>query len=287
MNPMSTNVEQMIDVTRDEWLPRTDQENDNLGRITRQPETRTHLEVHHGGAALGERDPFEAWEDYYDYHTGTKGWQDIWYNLGILPDGRLVELRGAWAANSSRPFLTVNLPGHGDVDSTDVQFDTIHRLRLAMIADGAKAELTYHAARGGTACPGTLVINRIAQINAAERDTGLVVPPNDIDPEAYLDELPIHVAKSGAPLVGIFRTAGIDGYYVLAADGGVFTFGAVPFLGSVPGVVSHNWENDPFISMALDVRRGAITGYSLLTARGAVFNFGSARFHGRMDVIGD
>lgn len=284
-----TALEDLIDVRREEWLPRDEFEASNLEYLVRDPATRTALEVHHGGSALRGRDVFDTWRAYHDYHRFTKGWQDIWYALGLHPDGRIVELRGAYTANSSRPYVTVNIPGNGDVDSTDAQFDAIHRIRKAMILDGGKADLVWHAERGGTVCPGPVVINRLAQIRAAEAETGgLIVPASAIDPESYLDQLPITVHKSVAPVVGLWRVPDYDGYYIVAADGGVFTYGEVPYRGSVPGnAISHNWELDPVVDFDVAVVDGKVVGYTMVTRRGAVFSFGGAVFHGRIDVIGD
>lgn len=63
------------------------------------------------------------------------------------------------------------------------------------------------------------------------------------------------------------------GYWMVAADGGVFTFGAAPFLGSMGAVRL----NAPVLSL---VPTPTGSGYSLFAADGGIFTFGDARFYG-------
>jgi hypothetical protein len=75
-----------------------------------------------------------------------------------------------------------------------------------------------------------------------------------------------------APVVGIAATPSEMGYYLVAADGGVFTFGDAQFAGSLGGI-------------RLPGRVAGITsrndgGYWLVGADGGVFSFGGAPFFG-------
>jgi hypothetical protein len=80
-----------------------------------------------------------------------------------------------------------------------------------------------------------------------------------------------------APIVGLSRTPPpIDyGYWLAAADGGVFTFQGAPFFGSLGGVRL----NAPVVGI---VASGSGSGYWLVAADGGVFTFGSAGFYGSM-----
>ena len=69
-----------------------------------------------------------------------------------------------------------------------------------------------------------------------------------------------------APIVGMASTPNGGGYYLAAADGGVFSFG-VPYLGSMSGIAL----NKPVAGMAA-TPNGA--GYYLVAADGGVFSFG-------------
>ena len=75
------------------------------------------------------------------------------------------------------------------------------------------------------------------------------------------------------PLVGIAPTPSGAGYWLVAADGGVFSFGDAVFRGSVGGMRL----NQPVVGMAA-TPSGA--GYWLVAADGGVFSFGDAVFRG-------
>ena len=68
------------------------------------------------------------------------------------------------------------------------------------------------------------------------------------------------------------------GYWLVAADGGVFTGGAAPFLGSTGGTRL----NQPIVGMSA-TPTGA--GYWLVAADGGIFSFGDARFFGSTGAI--
>ena len=62
------------------------------------------------------------------------------------------------------------------------------------------------------------------------------------------------------------------GYWLVASDGGIFTFGPnQPFFGSTGGTPL----NRPIVGMAVDPRRG---GYWLVASDGGIFTFGDAVF---------
>ena len=73
-------------------------------------------------------------------------------------------------------------------------------------------------------------------------------------------------------VVGV-PSGGVDGYWIGAADGGVFSFGAAKFYGSAGGMRL----NRPVVGMA-GVRDGG--GYWLVAGDGGIFTFGDARFFG-------
>jgi hypothetical protein len=64
-----------------------------------------------------------------------------------------------------------------------------------------------------------------------------------------------------------------QGYWLVASDGGVFTFGTARFWGSTGGIVL----NQPVVGMAATPDGG---GYWLVASDGGVFSFGDAQFHG-------
>jgi hypothetical protein len=63
------------------------------------------------------------------------------------------------------------------------------------------------------------------------------------------------------------------GYWLVAADGGIFSFGDAQFYGSTGGIV----VNEPIVAMAATPDG---KGYWLVAADGGIFTFGDARFFG-------
>jgi hypothetical protein len=66
---------------------------------------------------------------------------------------------------------------------------------------------------------------------------------------------------------------GVPGYWMTASDGGIFTFGVVPYYGSMGGIPL----NKPVVGMAR-TRDGG--GYWEVATDGGIFTFGDASFHG-------
>jgi hypothetical protein len=77
------------------------------------------------------------------------------------------------------------------------------------------------------------------------------------------------------PVVGIARTADGGGYWLVAADGGVFSFGDAGFHGSMGGKPLAA----PVVGMAAAPDGN---GYWLAGSDGGVFSFGDAAFHGSL-----
>jgi hypothetical protein len=76
-----------------------------------------------------------------------------------------------------------------------------------------------------------------------------------------------------APIVAIAATPDGGGYWLVAADGGVFTFGDATFEGSLGNLTL----NAPIVGIAATPDGG---GYWLVAADGGVFTFGDATFEG-------
>ncbi len=68
---------------------------------------------------------------------------------------------------------------------------------------------------------------------------------------------------------------GPGAYWLVSSDGGIFTFGGVPFAGSAGGI----HLNQPIAAMAA-TPDGA--GYWLIARDGGIFTFGTASFHGSL-----
>ncbi len=80
------------------------------------------------------------------------------------------------------------------------------------------------------------------------------------------------------PIVGMASTPDGKGYWLVAADGGIFTFGDAAFYGSTGGMTL----NRPIVGMA-STPDGQ--GYWLVAADGGIFSFGDATFEGSAGAI--
>ena len=77
------------------------------------------------------------------------------------------------------------------------------------------------------------------------------------------------------PIVGMASTPDSQGYWLVASDGGVFTFGDATFHGSMGG----SPLNQPIVGMAATADG---KGYWLVASDGGIFAFGDAVFDGSM-----
>ncbi len=80
--------------------------------------------------------------------------------------------------------------------------------------------------------------------------------------------------KLAAPVVGMVPSADGGGYFMVAADGGVFAFGDAVFAGSCPAI---GGCSGPAVAVMPDATGN---GYWLVTATGHVYAFGDAQFLG-------
>jgi len=75
------------------------------------------------------------------------------------------------------------------------------------------------------------------------------------------------------PIVGMSPTADGQGYWLVASDGGIFTFGDAHFYGSTGAI----HLNQPIVAMAVTPDGG---GYWLAASDGGIFTFGDAGYYG-------
>jgi hypothetical protein len=69
------------------------------------------------------------------------------------------------------------------------------------------------------------------------------------------------------------HTAAVSAYWLVASDGGVFSFGGAPYYGSTGNIRL----NQPIVGMATAANS---SGYWLVASDGGIFSFGSAPFYG-------
>ncbi|MFC3690382.1 hypothetical protein [Aquipuribacter hungaricus] len=75
------------------------------------------------------------------------------------------------------------------------------------------------------------------------------------------------------PIVGMSATATGEGYWLVASDGGIFTYGDARFHGSTGNLRL----NKPIVGMSVTPTGN---GYWLVASDGGIFAFGDAQFHG-------
>ncbi len=75
------------------------------------------------------------------------------------------------------------------------------------------------------------------------------------------------------PIVGMATTGDGKGYWLVASDGGIFSFGDALFYGSTGAMTL----NKPIVGMATT---GDGKGYWLVASDGGIFSFGDAVFYG-------
>ena len=174
-------------VNRKGWLCPQD-ENVSSRSLT----TVTHLIIHHSAAHNVSSDFAAVVRTYWDWHVNGNGWDDIGYNWLVDPNGVLYKGR-AWktetqenvlgAHNSGKNSGTAGICFIGNYVSSipsDEGLNMISRIS-AFLADKYEIDpvgTSYHAAidavndnitghgqsGGGTACPGTQIINRMPDI---------------------------------------------------------------------------------------------------------------------------
>ena len=79
-------------------------------------------------------------------------------------------------------------------------------------------------------------------------------------------------------MVGMSPTSDANGYWLVAADGGIFSFGNARFFGS-----TGNFRlNQPIVGMSVTASGD---GYWLVATDGGVFSFGDALFFGSLGSL--
>jgi hypothetical protein len=84
--------------------------------------------------------------------------------------------------------------------------------------------------------------------------------------------VPASLTSAGAA-TGATSTTAVSAYWLVAADGGIFSFGGAPFYGSTGAM----HLNKPVVGMASTPMSG---GYWLVASDGGIFSFGNAGFYG-------
>lgn len=153
------------------------------------------------------------------------------------------------------------------------QTETAARAHAALIRGRAGSEMVPRHAEWTTRKPDTHSIygpTLRAMVEGYLKDP-VVVPPK---PEYGILNSPV----VGAATHGGNALSRADGYWLVAADGGVFAFGGAKFLGSLGGVAL----NQPIVGIACHPDGN---GYWLVAKDGGIFAYGTAGFYGSLGGI--
>ena len=95
--------------------------------------------------------------------------------------------------------------------------------------------------------------------------------------DLYAFGVPSYGSPGGAPLnkpiVSMVPTRNQLGYWMVASDGGIFSYGNAPFYGSTGNIVL----NKPIVGMEATSNQG---GYWMVASDGGIFSYGDATFYG-------
>jgi N-acetylmuramoyl-L-alanine amidase len=135
--------------------------------------------------------------------------------------------------------------------------------------------VTGHRARRGLAALVPLVVLACLGLPGAPAATASAAapPPNSVVPFGTTAVGANAVANANAPIVGLAATHDGAGYWLVATDGGIFSYGDAQFYGSTGSL----HLNAPIVGMAVTPDGG---GYWLVAADGGIFSYGDAHFYG-------
>ncbi len=141
---------------------------------------------------------------------------------------------------------------------------------LFLCSPGAAAATNHAKPNTTTSCSGgAVLLDHSDGAVSVEAPSGCAAP-------AFLGSMG---GKSlNAPIVGMATTPDGGGYWLVASDGGVFTFGDARYYGSTGNLKL----NDPVVGMATTPDGG---GYWLVASDGGVFTFGDAGYYGSTGAL--
>jgi hypothetical protein len=207
-------------------------------------------------------------------HPGLLTWTaEFGEAIGAVPNSGTALLNASVAyPSTAAPYIVRLNPSSGGAGSlitiqgvylsgaSMVEFDDPGCYSLPLVTSDESAEVVIPACASGPV------------------NVQIVVPPDVSNAVAYGAFGPVFSPASSTnpqrpPFVGMASTPSGKGYWEVASDGGIFTFGDATFHGSLGG----QHLNAPIVGIASTDDGG---GYWLVGADGGVFAFGDAGFYG-------
>jgi hypothetical protein len=243
------------------------------------------LIVHHTDTQNNDPDPAATVRAIYVFHVQTRGWNDIGYNFLVDAQGRVYEGRyardyapgevhtgedvsgrgviGAHAEGANTGSVGVALLGA--FDSASPTNAAINGLQSVLAWKADRHDIDAVGASNYTRPDGSVIPN-LPNISG-HRDTKSTACPGDVV-YAMLSRIRRRVQHIVMAAHGT-----TPGYWVALRDGGVQSFGAAGYYGSMGG--AH--LNAPIVGMAATLTG---KGYWLLGQDGGIFSYGDAVFYG-------
>ncbi len=172
-----------FDVTRDGWGARS------AKRQRSAPDSYTHIEVHHTAsptqARFAKAGAIVIMRQIQNGHMFSNGWNDIFYNGFVMPDGKIYEGRPDTPNGAFRLCFLGNFEG---VDTVTPEQEATLR-RVARLYDEPLDTHTWRAAgtKYASACPGDDMIELVEAINENNEEEPTMNESDAIDAvtEAY------------------------------------------------------------------------------------------------------
>lgn len=164
----------------------------------------------------------------YDAQHRAKGWDGLGYSFVVGPSGRVYEGRGEYVGahtegHNSKGFGICLLGNFQESAPTPAAMASLIELIFHLERVHAvrfPATIRGHRDVGATACPGNKLYAKLPEVRDALQG----------DP---MPEIQTPIYKVNAAPVSLAITPSGQGYIILCADGGVFTFGDAVYLGRV------------------------------------------------------
>jgi hypothetical protein len=191
-----------------------------------------------------------------------------WSNLTTNGDAAIG--RAKWATNDWQLFTTHTLSAQA-ITANPPPIPQRITGQAPVPRTNAPAPVAAPAGAGSPAQPGTVLDPSVPGLTVADAMGGVRVGGAD----AHAGDLPGLGVAPNRPITGIARTTSRAGYWMVATDGGIFSFGDARFLGSMGG----RPLNRPVVGMS---PTPSGNGYWMVASDGGVFAFGDATFFGSM-----
>lgn len=160
----------------------------------------------------------------------NRGFNDISYSYAFHPDGTILAGRGTnvgahTEGKNSTSFGFVLIGDYSSRVVTNEQVAAIRWMISHMVEVGHLSPGTYptagHRELKPTVCPGDWAMQRLADMRVPWTEE---TPVSDPNPE---------IPKASAPVVNLVPTPSGEGYWIVCADGGVYSFGDANYYGRV------------------------------------------------------